>query len=190
MTPLLARILREKRPHIVILGVGLLINLLAYVLIVQPRGVRAAGAADRAAAAASARSGGERELAAAEALVTGKSRADEELNEFYRKVLPAGREAARRMMDRTLPALAEETGVRWLRRTSEVSVSDDERLTELTVNMVLQGEYDDLRDFLYAVESGDQFIILDDVMLSEGRPDEPLTLAIRLSTFFRAADGA
>jgi hypothetical protein len=191
MSSLLKRVIEDKRALVLFLVVGLVANVLAYTLLVRPRGARAAGVVDRAAAAARARTAAEREQAQARDLVSGGSRAAEELESFYAKVLPASRDDARRMMDETLPAMAEKTRVRWLKRTSEVAdAGDDERLGQLTINMVLQGEYGDLRNFLYSVESASQFIVVDDVMLSEGQPDEPLTLAVRMSTFFRKPNGA
>ena len=189
MTPLTQRILREHQAVVLAIVASLLINLLTYVLVVQPRGVKAAGAADRAASAQGARTAAEGELAAAQALVTGKSRADEKLSAFYQEVLPAGREAARRMMDQQLPALADQTGVRWLKRTSEAAIAKDGRLGQLTTTMVLEGEYAELRHFIYAVESAPYFIIVEDVMLAEARPNEALTLTVRLSTYFRVANG-
>jgi hypothetical protein len=201
MTSLLKRVIEDKRALVLFLCIGIVANVLAYTVLVRPRGARAAGVVDRAAAAARARNAAEREQAQARDLVSGGSRAAEELAAFYAKVLPASRDDARRMMDETLPAMAEKTRVRWLKRTSEVSDADvsgagggaggnDARLGQVTINMVLQGEYADLRNFLYSVESAAQFIVVDDVMLSEGQPDEPLTLAVRMSTFFRKPNGA
>jgi hypothetical protein len=191
MTSLFKRVIEDKRALVLFLVVGLVANVLAYTMLVRPRGARAAGVVDRATAAARARNAAEREQAQARDLVSGGSRAAEELEAFYAKVLPASRDDARRMMDETLPAMAEKTRVRWLKRTSEVADAGDElRLGQLTINMVLQGEYGDLRNFLYSVESAPQFIVVDDVMLSEGQPDEPLTLAVRMSTFFRKPHGA
>jgi hypothetical protein len=195
MTSLLTRVIEDRRALVLVLVAGIVANVLAYTVLVRPRGARAAGVADRATAAAGARSAAEREQAQAKDLVSGGSRAAEELAAFYAKVLPASRDDARRMMDETLPAMADKTRVRWVKRTSEVEDVDagagsDARLGQLTINMVLQGEYSDLRNFLYLLESASQFIVVDDVMLSEGQPDEPLTLAVRMSTFFRKSDGA
>jgi Tfp pilus assembly protein PilO len=51
--------------------------------------------------------------------------------------------------------------------------------------MVLQGEYEDLRQFIYSVESSPEFVIIDDVALTEAKPNEPQTLTIRMSTYYR-----
>ena len=53
-------------------------------------------------------------------LVDGKARADEELNAFYGKVLPASQTAARRMTYASLPALARRTNVRYEERRFSV----------------------------------------------------------------------
>ena len=112
MSELLRRIVIEKRSLVLALVVALVGNIAAYVLVVHPRGVKSAGAADRAAAAADAVRAAEVELATARALVEGKSRAEEELNAFYQRVLPVDLSAARRMTYASLPALARKTNVR------------------------------------------------------------------------------
>lgn len=191
MSPLLSRIVHEHRRIVIPLAIAALANVLLYLFVVSPRGVKAAGAADRATAAAAAVRTAEREQKAAQALVTGKSRADEALSAFYKEVLPGSREEARRMMDVTLPELADKSDVRWLKRTSEIPPESDQdaRFGQLIISMVLQGEYSDLRDFIYAIESATQFIVLDDVVLTESSNDEPLTLSVRMSTYFRKANG-
>ncbi len=50
--------------------------------------------------------------------------------------------------------------------------------------MVLQGEYENLRQFIYELESAPEFVIIDDVTLTEGAENEPLTLRLDLSTYF------
>jgi hypothetical protein len=194
MTPLFRRILDEKRSTVVPLAIALAANILAYGLIVYPLSVKSAGAADRAAAAAAARQAAEREEAQARALVTGKSQADEELNAFYGKVLPASQTAARRMTYASLPALAQKTNVRYEERRLNVEEvrSDDPnaRLGHLVIRMVLQGQYENIRNFIYQLESAPEFVIIDDVTLVESR-DDAQTLTIVLSTYFRQRrDGA
>ena len=186
MTPLIKRVMREKRALVLPLAVVLLADIVAYGLVVRPRGIKAAGAADRAYDAANARRAAEREEAVARGLVAGKTRADDELNAFYQKVLPSSLEAARRMTYASLPALADKSRVRWENRTSEVEPGEKgARFGRLTTRMVLQGDYENLRQFIYHVESAPEFVIIDDVALSESKPNEPLTLTIRMSTYYR-----
>jgi hypothetical protein len=186
MNNLLRRVLDEKRSLVLTLVVALVANMAVYALVVRPRGLKAAGAADRAAAAAGAVRAGELELAAARALVEGKRRADEELNAFYQRVLPADLSAARRMTYASLPALARRTNVRYEQRRSGVDERNDEgRLVRFTIRMVLQCEYASFRNFIFQLESAPEFVIIDDVTLTESSANEPLTLTIDLSTYFR-----
>lgn len=183
---LLKRIVAEKRPTVLPLGIALLANVLISALVVYPLWVESAGAADRAAAAASARQAAERELAVARALITGKARADEELSAFYEKVLPSDLAAARRMTYASLPALADRTNVRYVRRSFEVEdVDRSGRLGRLAIRVVLQGDYESVREFIFQLESAPDFVIIDDVTLMEPNANEPLTLTINLSTYFR-----
>lgn len=188
MTPLLKRIVIEQRPVVLPLVALVLLNLLAYAFVVRPRGLKAAGAADRAAVAASAVGAAERAHATARDLVAGKARADEELTTFYTDILPASHQAAVRMTYSSLPALARRTGVAWARRTSEIDAAGDrkdETLGHLAMTMVLQGSYEHFREFVQELENAPEFLIVDDVALSEGNADAQLTFVITLSTYFR-----
>ena len=186
MNELIRRVLAEKRSLVLTLVVALVANIAAYALVVRPRGIRAAGAADRAAAAAAAVRAAELELAAARALVEGKRRADEELNAFYQRVLPADLSAARRMTYASLPALARKTNVRYEQRRSSVEEPHEEaRLGRLAIRMVLQCEYEAFRDFIFQLESAPEFVIIDDVTITQNDPAKPLTLTLQLSTYYR-----
>ncbi len=183
---LLRRIYAEKRAVLLPLGLALLANVLAYVLVVRPLAAKSAGAADRAALAVTAREAAEREEVAARALVTGKAQADEELNAFYGKVLPANLVAARRMTYASIPALAERTNVQYRRRQYDPEeVEKGDRLGRLNIRMELAGDYEDIRDFLFALESAPEFVILDEVTLTETNSEDALTLLVSLSTYFR-----
>jgi Tfp pilus assembly protein PilO len=183
---LLRRIYAEKRAVLLPLGLALLANVLAYVLVVRPLAAKSAGAADRAALAVTAREAAEREEVAARALVAGKAQADEELNAFYGKVLPANLVAARRMTYASIPALAERTNVQYRRRQYDPEeVEKGDRLGRLNIRMELAGDYEDIRDFLFALESAPEFVILDEVTLTETSSEDALTLLVSLSTYFR-----
>jgi Tfp pilus assembly protein PilO len=183
---LLRRIYAEKRVILMPLGLALLANLLAYAFIVRPLAVKSAGAADRAAIAATARAAAEQEEAAARALVSGKALADEELDAFYRKVLPANLAAARRMTYSSIPALANRTNVQYRRRQYDPEeIQKGERLGRLNIRMELAGDYEDIRNFLFELESAPEFVILDEVSLTETGSENALTLLVSLSTYFR-----
>jgi Tfp pilus assembly protein PilO len=63
------------------------------------------------------------------------------------------------------------------------------RLKRLQIEMSINGEYPDLRDFVYAVETAPEFVVIENVGVGEGaRAQGGLTVALRLATYFRAAD--
>lgn len=184
---LLRRILAEKRTLVIPLAVAIVVNMAAYVLVVRPLGLRQAGALNRANVAAAAREAAEQEMASARALVEGKSRAEQELATFYDKVLPADLTAARRMTYASLPALARKTNVTFAERRTEVEQEGDKdsRLGHLQIRMILQGDYESIRQFIYELESAPEFVIIDDVTLAQNDPARPLTLTVALSAYYR-----
>jgi Tfp pilus assembly protein PilO len=186
MTPLLRRVLAEHRGAALVIGLALAANLLAYLLVVRPLEQKSTGAADRAAAAESTLRSAEAEMAQADGLVKGKARADQELDAFYKRVLPSDMTAARRMTYASLPALARKSGVRYEARTTTVETLDREHhLERMVIRMLLQGDYNDVRQFIYALEVAPEFLIIDDVTLVEGAGDGSLRLTIDLSTYYR-----
>ena len=200
MTPLAARIFAENRRLVVTLAVAIVANLLLYGFVVYPLSVRSAGAADRAQAAVQSRDAADRDLQAARALISGKARAEEDLNAFYKKVLPSNGSAARRITYVPVVEIARRNNVDYVNRSYE---SDTEELgsgvrsgaktslMRLTTRVVLQGDYEDIRAFIYELERAPQFVVIDDVTLLEAEENEPVTLTINLSTFYVAgADGA
>ena len=148
--------------------------------------MKSAGAADRAAAAARSLQLAERELAGARELVTGKSRADQELTTFFEKVLAPSLPAARDLTYATLPLLAKKSNVRLLDRRFEVEKPEkNARLGLLKVHTAWQCDYESFRQFIYALESAPPFVIIDDVSLAQNDPSKPLMLVIELSTYYR-----
>ena len=184
---LVRRIVTEKRGLIIPLVIALLVNIGVYALVVYPLGVKSATAADRAAAATQARQAAERDMASADALVSGKAKADQELDTFYRKVLPANLDEARRMTFARLPALARKANMRFIERRTEVDQQQTKntQLGHLITRMVLEGSYENVRQFLYELETTSEFIIVDEVTLGQPDPDKPVMVNLDLSTYFR-----
>jgi hypothetical protein len=190
---LLQRILVEKRPLLIPLGIAIIANLAVYALVVYPLGVKQAGAENRAYAAQASLRSADREMAAARALVSGKGRAEQELATFYSKVLPADLSAARRMTYATLPALAQETNVRLSDRHTGIDAAvradpagkKDTRFGHLQIKMLLQCDYASFRRFIYQLESAPEFVIIDDVTLAQTDAEKPLTFTLELSAYYR-----
>jgi hypothetical protein len=184
---LVRRVLFEKRRVLLILGAALLVNVGVYVLVVYPLGVKSETAVSRAATAATVRQSAEGDMAAANALVSGKTSADQELATFYQKVVPANLDAARRMTYARLPALARKSNVKFENRRSGIDpqTQRSSRLGRLQTQLVVEGDYESLRQFLYELENTPDFIIIDQVALGQGETNKPITLSLEVSTYYR-----
>jgi len=184
---ILRRIISEKRGIIVPLVLALLVNIGVYVLVVHPLAVKSETSADRAVAAAQARQAAERNFASAEALVRGKTLADQELTTFYGKVLPSNLDDARRMTYARLPALARKANMHLTRRDAgtDADLERKSHLGRLKTQMVLEGGYENIRQFLFELETTPEFIIVDDVSLGQSETNKPVTLTVALSTYYR-----
>jgi len=186
------RIFLEKRTLLVALGAGVVLDVAGYALIVYPRGVKSRGAAERASVAATSLGAAERDFAGAKALVAGKTRAEQELATFYDKVLPADESQARRQTYTALPNLARKANVKFAERRTDLdpAIPKNSRVGRLQIRMVLSGEWESIRQFIYDVESASEFVIIDDVILAQNDPGKPLTLTLELSTYFRLGPNA
>ena len=56
--------------------------------------------------------------------------------------------------------------------------------------MQFQGDYESFRQFIFALESAPEFVIIDDVTLAQSDASKPLTLTLELSTYFRLGANA
>ena len=184
-TALAKRIFAEKRGFILPILAAAMINVLVYALVVYPLGIKSAGAASRAANAATSLAAAEQDFAAARALVAGKSRAEEELSTFYGKVLPPDQMAAVQLTYVPLPNIARKANVRVIgRRWAPDPISKESRLGRLHIVASLQGDYEAFRQFIYELETAPEFVIIDDVTLMEGEVGKPLTFTLELSTYY------
>jgi hypothetical protein len=198
MNPILRRIAAERRRFLVFLGIAVAANLLLYGLVVYPLSVRSAGAASRAAAAADQRIAAERELDVARRLVSGKAQAEEELSAFYKKVLPATVSAARSLTYVPVVEIARRNDVNYVNRVyedpQELNPESAQKLgaslKRLTTRVVLQGDYESIRAFIYELEQAPQFVVIEQVTLLEAEEGEPVTLTVTLSTYYREANAA
>jgi hypothetical protein len=184
---LLQRIAAEKRALLVLLAFGIAINVAAYVLVVYPLAVKSAGAVDRAQTALRSRQAAERDLTAARALVVGKTRAEQELATFFDKVLPADQPAAIRITYSPLSAIARKANTRVIERRWEAdeSIAKTSRVGRLRIHMAMQGDYPNVRRFIYEIERAPEFVIIDNLTLAQTDPTKPLVLTVDLSSYYR-----
>ena len=61
-------------------------------------------------------------------------------------------------------------------------------LERLRISLNLEGGYDNIRAFIYQLDTAPEFVVLDNVRLRQAGGDAGgLELAVQLSTYFRAA---
>ncbi len=167
------RIYEERKSVILPLALLLIANVGVLVLAVLPLETSVTGAEARAVDANLALAAG------APAGPAGARRADEpdprageELAKFYGDVLPVDQATARKAMNLWVEQAAEGAGLQY--RGAHYSVNDvrDSRLTRATSTITLQGRYQNLRRFLYAVEAAKEFLIIEKVEVAESG-DQP-----------------
>jgi Tfp pilus assembly protein PilO len=184
--PLLRRAVAEHRRLVVGLTIALVANILVYALVVYPLGQRVANIEQRNQAAAQSLAEARTEHAQANGTLTGKARAATELATFYRDVLPQDLAGARRLTYLRLARLARESNLEYERSQYAPETDDDSTLTRLQIQMVLSGTYAEMRDFIYQLETAPEFVVIDNIQLSEGsNANGSLMVTLDLSTYFR-----
>lgn len=188
----LERIFREKRSIMLPLLIALAVNVALFVLAVLPLGQSVSSEETRAVESARLLEEAQRIHARAEAIVTGKARADKELARFYGQVLPPNLSGAVRITYANLQQLARNAGLQVEQHNSPGARQADEAggLTTYRTELTLTGPYRGIRQFLHAVESQPAFLVIESLELAAVTgQDEPLQVTVRLATYYRAADG-
>lgn len=183
---LVRRAMAEHRKAIIWLVALLIINLLAYGLVVYPLQQRVANVAEREQSAAAALTAAQLDHARVSGTLTGKDRAATELTTFYQSVLPANLSGARRLTHLRLQQMARQANLTFLRTGYEVTEERSSTLTRLGTEMELAGGYDDVRAFLHQLEIAPEFVVVDNVeLVSDSQFEGGLTVRLQMSTYFR-----
>jgi Tfp pilus assembly protein PilO len=183
---LLARVATDYRRSLVPLAVLAILNVAILALAVYPLSLKVNASQRRAAAADARLKQVQREVAQVHATLATTEQADKDLAHFYGEVLPQDVSAARRQTYAHLAELAETHNLTVTRRTYAIDDSYKGRLQRLQIAMVLSGEYPDVRDFIYALETEPEFVVIEDVSVAEGaKTDSGLTVNLQLATYFR-----
>jgi Tfp pilus assembly protein PilO len=181
-----SRVLADHRRWWVPLGVVIAINLGVLGLVVIPLASSVESVRRRAEAAALALGQAKTDFADAEATRDGQAQGTKDLDRFYRQVLPADAAAARRITHLRLSQKAREHNLNFERSASQPESIRESELERLRVSYALSGDYDDVRQLIYDIETGPEFIVIDNILLSEGADNNaPLAFTLDLSTYYR-----
>ena len=186
------RVLAEKRIAVTAAGIIVLADLLLYGLAVQPVRTGVARARQRAAQAIEDRAAREADLDAARGRLAGVTRAREQLQQFHAEVLPHDLAQARSLTYPQLAELAARHDLSLERRTSDQDWDQNARLGRLRTTLQLEGRYGDIRRFIEAIETAPDFLIIDEVALSqrEAEPGRGLVVTLGVSTYFPVDEGS
>ena len=187
MQALLSRIFRENRRLLIPLVGALALNVLLYVGIVYPLSARARSTEGRASTAAAQLQAAEREDAAARAVEKGREHTGAALKAFYQDVLPSNFAQARQATYLRLSQLAEQHNLQQTHRSTNPQSEKDSSLARVRITMTLEGDYEDIRRFIYQLESGTDFIVIDSMGIRQGaEAGSALGLDLMLSTYYHA----
>lgn len=181
-----SRVIRDHRHWLMPVGVVLAINVVILMAVVMPMRRAAESGTSQAAESSAALNAALADLRNAEATRDGQSQASKDLERFYNEVLPANFAVARRMTQLKLAQMARAHDVQFDRGTTSQEQLRDSPLERLNVSCSLSGEWDDIRQLIHEIETGPDFLVIDNVALTEGEnATAPLSLELELSTYFR-----
>ena len=190
---LVRRVFRERRALVLPAVVFLLANVAVLALVVFPLERSVAGLKEGEVEALAARGQALKVEAAAKTAQQSRDRAEGELRKFYAQILPADVQAASQLTYSWLDRVARESGVDFARSTFKEDEMRESRLKRWTAKAKLVGDYGNVRKFLYAVETAEEFVIIEEVGLSQfeaTRGGELLELELSLATYFLPRDQA
>lgn len=182
----MTRVIADHRRVLVPLGVLLAINIGVLVLLVLPLRASVQSGGARAEQSSRALTEARAELAAAEATRDGQAQANRDLDRFYREVLPADVSAAQRLTHSKLSLMARSHDVVFRQSSTSPEEIRGSSLERLMVLYNLTGDWEDVQQFIHAVETLPDFVVIDNLALTEGGDNNTLTLTLSVSTYYRA----
>jgi Tfp pilus assembly protein PilO len=162
------RVYRERRAAILPLVVALVANVALLALVVLPLVHSVTSLQDEAQAAAFSLNKARLADREAQGARASKERADRELKKFYAEILPADFTGARRLVVLSfLQKTARDAGLTLQRSQADEEQVKDSQLERVTAKVTLAGDYQNIRKFLYAVETAPEFVVIERVALAQ-----------------------
>jgi type IV pilus assembly protein PilO len=184
--PLFRRVVAEHRRLVIGLAIALAANAALYAGVVYPLGQRVANVEQRNAQADQALAAARRDHAQATGTLTGKDRAARELQTFYTQVLPRDLAGARRLTFLRVLQLANEAGLSAESSQAEPVAEREQTLARWKMQLVLSGSWDEVRTFIYQLETAPEFVVVDNVELVEAAAgSSDLVVTVDMSTYYR-----
>jgi Tfp pilus assembly protein PilO len=96
-----------------------------------------------------------------------KEEADLELKKFYSSVLPSDQASSMRLVLFWVSQAARDARVTFASSTAGSEVIRESRLQKVKCHVILRGDYQDIRKFLYVLETAQQFVVVENVELAQ-----------------------
>lgn len=188
---LLRQIAGDYRRVIGPLVVVALLNVGVFALVVYPLTLKVGASESREAAAEAGLHAAQRDSNAVHSMLQRTDQAGNDLARFYDDVLPHDVSGARRLTYARLAALAAEHSLTVVRRTYGLDETRHGRLDRVAISMEVTGVYDDIREFLYALETSPEFVVIENVEMTQGpKAASSLNATFHLATYFRSRPNA
>jgi hypothetical protein len=116
-----------------------------------------------------------------------KEQAEVELRKFYGDVLPRNLASAVNVLNFWLAKVAANAKVVYHAGQYDHDEVRDSRLTKVTGDIALAGNYADVRRFLYELETSQEFIVIEKVALSQStttQANAPLQVNLTVATYY------
>lgn len=186
---LVRRIVAEKRMLVGFVAISLIADAGLYGLAVYPWMLKVDVAKRRATAAAASLEAARQRFDSVRIEADDRTRAETELHAFHREILPRSLAGARSLTLSRLATLADDHDLLMERRASAPEREEDSPLARLQVSMLLSGGYRDIRRFIHAIETAPEFLIIEQIVLSQGNEGEAgEILELGLSTYYWQGD--
>jgi len=183
------RVMAERKGLVWPLLIGLAVNLAVLALGVFPLQASVASDEKRATAVKMQLGEAQRLQRSANETRASQVRADQELKQFYSEVLPASHASARNLLYLELRNIATQNGLSFTSGVSEREAVEDSSLMRMSTNVSLNGNYSNIRRFLYDFETAEEFFIVESVKLgpSTRREGGSLEVVLGVTTYYMGA---
>jgi hypothetical protein len=183
------RVLNERRRVVLPLVIALVANVAVLALVVLPlkRGVSGSQQASLDAAMNLAKA--RKEDVDAKTARTSLERGDVELKKFYAEILPHDYSGSIDLLSDLLGDAADEAHLRYQAGSWDREDVRESSLTKITGQITLTGDYNNIRQFLYNLETAKEFVVVEKVELSQAntvRANNALEVSLNVATYYLA----
>ena len=121
-----------------------------------------------------------------------KEEADQELKKFYAEVLPGDQAKSVNLVLFWVNQAAKEARVQLESGQTDAAALHDSTLARVACHFTLRGDYQDIRRFLYKLETAQQFVIIEKVELAQqgttlANQSGALEVGLDVATYFRGS---